>query len=74
MLNSDIAQAGSIDKELASSSWVSSQMLLSGKVTSLVGGRRYMYVVGSLRYPFAVWCIIEQSFFFFLRFDPRRKG
>lgn len=26
-----------------------------------------MYVVGSLRYPFAVWCIIEQFFLFAYR-------
>lgn len=26
-----------------------------------------MYVVGSLRYPLAVWCIIEQFLFFAFR-------
>lgn len=31
-----------------------------------------MYVVGSLRYPLAVWCIIEQILFF-LRFDFRSE-
>lgn len=34
-----------------------------------------MYVVGSLRYPLAVWCIFEQILFFGVStFDPRRKG
>lgn len=31
-----------------------------------------MYVVGSLRYPLAVWCIFEQILFF-LRFDFRSE-
>lgn len=30
-----------------------------------------MYVVGSLRYPLAVWCIIEQILFFAFRLSIR---
>lgn len=33
-----------------------------------------MYVVGSLRYPFAVWCIIEQSFSFLFAFRSEKEG
>lgn len=32
-----------------------------------------MYVVGSLRYPLAVWCIFEQSFFLFA-FRSEKEG
>lgn len=33
-----------------------------------------MYVVGSLRYPLAVWCIIEQSFLFLFAFRSEKEG
>lgn len=33
-----------------------------------------MNVVGSLRYPLAVWCIIEQSFLFVFAFRSEKEG